>query len=195
MCFHFVIGELVPMKQRYIFGAILYAFGYPGSGFAPAIATSFITRYPSVGWRGVYWLLLAGNVAALACWVLFYFPPSFEKKHKGGIESKMYWVKNFDYLGLLLFAAGFVSFLMGMSWGGQEYPWKSGAVIGAITGGGVVLVLFVLWELYAPIKEPLIPMHLFRSGRWVAATVLLGLGAGVVSWHCSLMTRFLANSL
>lgn len=59
------------------------------------------------------------------------------------------------------------------------YPWKSAAVISAIIVGFVVMVIFVLYEIYAPIKEPLIPMHLFLNGRWVAAVVLLGLGAGV----------------
>jgi hypothetical protein len=41
------------------------------------------------------------------------------------------------------------------------------------------MILFVLWEIYAPIKEPLVPMHLFKSGRWTCSVVLLGLGAGV----------------
>lgn len=59
------------------------------------------------------------------------------------------------------------------------YPWRSAAVISAIVLGFLVLVAFVLWEIYAPIKEPLIPMHLFLNGRWVAAVVLLGSGAGV----------------
>lgn len=42
-----------------------------------------------------------------------------------------------------------------------------------------MLCLFVLWEIYVPLREPLIPMHLFRSGKWVSSVVLLGLGAGV----------------
>lgn len=41
------------------------------------------------------------------------------------------------------------------------------------------MVLFALWEVYAPLKEPLIPLRLFKDGRWVVACVLLGLGAGV----------------
>ncbi|KAF2668524.1 siderophore iron transporter [Microthyrium microscopicum] len=179
LCFHFVMGELVPMKYRYTGGAILYLFGIPGSGFGPAMATSFITKYPSVGWRAIYWLLLAGNVVALICWILFYFPPSFHKKHRNDIDSKMYWVKNFDYIGLALFTCGFVAFLLGLSWGGATYPWKSAAVIVSIVGGFAVLVVFVLYEIYAPQKEPLLPVHLFRNGHWVASCVLLGLGAGV----------------
>jgi hypothetical protein len=85
------MGELVPMKYRYIGNAGLYLFCLPGSGFGPVISYAFVQS--SVGWRGVYWLLLAFNATALILWVLFYFPPSFHKKHRNDIDSKMYWVK------------------------------------------------------------------------------------------------------
>lgn len=54
-------------------------------------------------------------------------------------------------------------------------------MISAIVVGGAVLAIFVLWEIYAPVKEPLVPMHLFKNIRWVAAVILLSIGAGVVS--------------
>ncbi|CAO2650293.1 Nn.00g015850.m01.CDS01 [Neocucurbitaria sp. VM-36] len=180
LSFHFVIGELVPMKHRYFAIGLMYLFTYASSGFGPAISASFVAYHPNVSWRGVYWLLLAMNVAAFICWTAFYFPPTFAEKHKNDANrSKMYWLKHFDWIGTFLFASGFIVFLMGLSWGGSVYPWKSAAVISAIIIGFVVLVAFVLWEIYAPIKEPLIPMHLFTNGRWVAAVVLLGSGAGV----------------
>lgn len=69
--------------------------------------------------------------------------------------------------------------MMGLNWGGSVYPWKSGHVIGAIVAGFVGLVIFVLWESYAKLKEPLVPMHLFKNRGWNAATVLSGLGASV----------------
>lgn len=180
MSFHFVIGELIPLRYRYIGNAVLYLYTIPGSGLAPSIAYDFMQKYPSVGWRGIYWMILAINGAALACWVLFYFPPSFQKKHRGEENSTVgYWLKNFDWLGFFLLAGGFLVFLLGMSWGGVVYPWKSAATISSIVIGVVVMVLFVLWEFYAPLKEPLIPMHLFKNGQWAVACVLLGLGAGV----------------
>lgn len=43
--------------------------------------------------------------------------------------------------------------------------------------GGVTLIAFTLWEIYADLKEPLLPMHLFKNFAWVAACILLGLGA------------------
>jgi MFS family permease len=92
LSFHFVMGELVPMKYRYLGGAILYLFGLPASGFGPVISYAFSTE-TTVGWRGVYWLLLAFNGLALILWTAFYFPPSFHKLHRNDIDSKMYWLK------------------------------------------------------------------------------------------------------
>ncbi|KJR86888.1 siderophore iron transporter [Sporothrix schenckii 1099-18] len=180
LSFHFVMGELVPMRYRYVGNAFLYCFTFPGSGVGPSIAFAFVQR--PVGWRGVYWLLLALEGAALVCWVLFYFPPSFAKVHadaRGAQATKTYWIKHFDYVGTVLFSGGFVVFLLGLSWGGSVYPWNAAGTIGPIVVGGVTLVVFVLWEMYAPLREPLLPMHLFRNVEWVAACVLLGLGAGV----------------
>jgi len=103
------------MKYRYLGSGAIYPWSIIGSGMGPAIAYSFITHHPSVSWRGLYWLLLAINGAGCACWVLFYFPPTFKEKHKRDIDSKMYWIKNFDYVGTFLFAAGFIVFILGKS--------------------------------------------------------------------------------
>jgi MFS family permease len=91
LSFHFVMGELVPMKYRYLGGAFLYLFGLPGSGFGPVVSYAF--SQSAVGWRGVYWVLLAFNGLTLILWTCFYFPPSFHKKHRDDIDSKMYWIK------------------------------------------------------------------------------------------------------
>jgi MFS family permease len=126
------MGELVPMKHRYIAHAAMYAFGYPGGGFAPVIGAAFVAYHPNVGWRGVYWFLLGVQVLTLALWTCFYFPPSFQKKHKTDINSKKYWIMHFDYIGWVIFNAGTLVFLLGISWGGSVYPWKSAAVITSV---------------------------------------------------------------
>lgn len=66
----------------------------------------------------------------------------------------------------------------------QVYPWTSARVLSTLLIGVAILVAFVLWELYAPIQEPLVPMKLFKNVHWVAACVLLGLGARSVK-NCS----------
>ncbi|CAK7211014.1 hypothetical protein SCUCBS95973_000986 [Sporothrix curviconia] len=84
--------------------------------------------------------------------------------------------------------------MMGLNWGGSLYPWKSAAVICTIVVGVVALMAFLCWETFMPLKEPLVPVHLFRNRGWNAATVLSGVGASMyyafaIVWPslCSLM--------
>lgn len=50
-----------------------------------------------------------------------------------------------DFGGILLFTAGFLLFLMGLSWGGTLYPWGSAHVIATLVAGAVIIVAFVLY--------------------------------------------------
>lgn len=129
------------------------------------------------------------NFLSGALYFFFYHPPTFNMKYKN--RSKMQQLKDFDFVGCLLFTAGLILFVMGLSWGGSLYPWKSGHVIGTVVTGTLSLVAFTLYEIYMPLKEPLIPMHLFKNTEWVASCVLLALGARYVhqcfstSHHCT----------
>jgi MFS family permease len=98
-------------------------------------------------------------------------------KHRS--ERVTDYVKQFDYVGAFLYTLGLLLFIMGLSWGGSVHPWKSAAVIATLLVGVGLLVAFTLWEIYAPLKEPLVPMHLFRNIPWVMSTVVLGVGAGM----------------
>lgn len=49
----------------------------------------------------------------------FYFPPKFEQLHTRISRRKA--VLNFDYGGVIIFVGSLVSFLLGVSWGGQKY--------------------------------------------------------------------------
>jgi Fungal trichothecene efflux pump (TRI12) len=88
-------------------------------------------------------------------------------------------IQNFDFIGLILLVGGLLIFLMGISWGGSYYPWKSVHVITTIVVGFVTLIVFVLYEALVPLKEPLVPMHLFTNIPWVATMLVVALGASV----------------
>lgn len=178
LSYYYVMGELVPMKYRLHGNAFCYFLTIPGSGLAPLISQAFLKYHPSVGWRGGYYVLIGVNTVSFLCWFFFYHPPTFHMKH-GENASVMKYIKDFDYIGTIIYTGGLLILLMGLNWGGAVYPWKSGHVIGTIVAGAVGLVIFVLWESYAKLKEPLVPMHLFRNGGWNAATILSGLGASV----------------
>jgi len=105
-----------------------------------------------------------------------YFPPTFDEKYAHR-KTKRQVIRDFDFVGLILLVGGLLIFLMGVSWGGQLYPWKSAHVLATIVVGFFVLVAFTLYEALVPLKEPLIPMYLFKNLGWAATMMMVAMGA------------------
>jgi hypothetical protein len=59
--------------------------------------------------------------------------------------------------------------LVGLNFGGTDYPWKSAATIATITVGGITLIVFDLYEAFVSLKAPLIPPALGKDVRGVVA--------------------------
>lgn len=195
LCFAFTINELVPFKYRQLGNAYCYLWGIFSSAVAPIISYAFVVK-TSVGWRGVFYLLIALNAIGLLCWIFFYFPPDFHMKH--GRASKMKYIKNFDYIGTVLATAGLLLFLMGLSWGGSLYAWKSAHVISTIVVGFMLLVAFGFYEAYVPMKEPLLPVHLFKNKGLIISILIWSLGASVyyafaIVWPSMVVTVYAPN--
>jgi hypothetical protein len=85
-------------------------------------------------------------------------------------------LEDFDFTGLVLLVGGLI-FLIGISWGGSYYAWKSAHVIATSVIGFFALVAFVLYETLVPLKGPLVPMHLFKNIPWVPTMMVVALGA------------------
>jgi hypothetical protein len=73
-----------------------------------------------------------------------YHPPTSKQLHVNG-KTKWKAVKELDLLGIILFVAGCVLFLVGPSWGGQAYPWRSVQVLCTIVIGIATLIAFGLY--------------------------------------------------
>ncbi|KIW03535.1 uncharacterized protein PV09_05296 [Verruconis gallopava] len=174
--FAFITGEIVPMKHRFSANAVMYLFCIPFAGLGPAVSKAFIL-YTSAGWRWCYYTMIIVNFVSGVLFFFFYHPPTFHEKFRN--RSRAQQIKNFDYIGTVLFLGGFITFLLGLSWGGSVYPWKSAHVIATMVVGGIILIIFTLWEIYAKLEEPLLPMHLFENFAWVVACILLGIGASI----------------
>ncbi len=72
-----------------------------------------------------------------------YHPPSFKKLHT--VKTRKELIVEIDFLGIFLFIVGVTLFLLGISWGGGKYPWKSAAVICTLVIGAVTIVAFFVW--------------------------------------------------
>ncbi|SPF00461.1 MDR family MFS transporter [Streptomyces sp. MA5143a] len=75
-----------------------------------------------------------------------------------------------DYLGIGLVAIGASALILATSWGGNEYAWGSGVVIGLFVGGAVALALFCWAETRA--AEPMLPMRLFGNPVFTVCSIL-----------------------
>ncbi|KAI0158335.1 fungal trichothecene efflux pump-domain-containing protein [Xylariaceae sp. FL1272] len=82
----------------------------------------------------------------------------------------------------LLYTGALLMVILGWNWGGNVYAWSSAYVIGTIIAGFVGLVLFIIWETFSPLNEPLIAVSLFLNEYWVVATVLSGVDAFAIVW-------------
>ncbi|KAF2817251.1 TRI12-domain-containing protein [Mytilinidion resinicola] len=171
-----VVGELVPIRYRFAAIAVVFIFIIPVSAVGPAVSYAFIFN-TKAGWRGIFYILIALNKLSTILFYVFYHPPSFAMKHD--TARKWEFVKNFDYIGMVLAISALLLLLMGLSWGGVLHPWKSAHVISTIVIGFFLLVAFFVYEAYADLKEPLVPLSLYRNRGWVATTLLWGTGSAL----------------
>lgn len=85
------------------------------NALGPKIALTIVAN-TSAGWRACFYLLIALNAASTLCWYLFYYPPNFNQLHATKTAKSL--LRDFDYVGLVLFSAGMILLLAGLSWGG-----------------------------------------------------------------------------
>ena len=133
------------------------------AGTSPIVAWALYDRTGT--WRTSYYYLLAFHILTAIFVFFFYVPPKFETKHKNDGQTKMQLFKKMDFIGLGMFITGCCLFLIGLSWGGSIYPWKSAATLAPIILGASTLILLGFYETYATIEYPILPPRLFLRLR------------------------------
>lgn len=78
---------------------------------------------------------IISNGLALVLVLIFYWPPGFVGLHPEG-KTRWQQFRELDFIGLLLFAGGLTSFLLGLSWGNNPYSWRSAHVLAPLLLGG-----------------------------------------------------------
>lgn len=143
LTFPVFVAELVPNRARGPINSAIIFSTVPFAAFGPVIARAFIVN-TAQSWRWSYFLGIIINSVALIFFLFFYWPPTYDHLHVNG-KTRLEQIKTIDYIGIFLFTAGIVLFLLGISWGGPVYPWKSDEVICGIVIGALTLVAFIFW--------------------------------------------------
>lgn len=159
------IGDIVPPRERGKWQ------GLSGAVFALASIAGPMTGgwiADNTSWRWAFFASLP--VAALALVVVWF---GFQKQERGERRP-------IDYAGAALLTAGASSGLLAAVWGGAEFPWASGEILGLFGAAGLLLAAFAFRERRA--EEPIMPPELFGNRTFKAAAVaLFPIGAAMFS--------------
>jgi EmrB/QacA subfamily drug resistance transporter len=142
-----VIGDLFSPAERGKYqGYMAGVFGL-SSVIGPTIG-GYLTD--SLSWHWVFFVNIPLGVLVILLFVKFF--PHLKPDNLS---------HNLDFPGLAALILTVVPLMLALSWGGTEYAWGSGQIIGMFVFSIVMLALFVLIESRA--KEPIIPLSLFKN--------------------------------
>ncbi|KAB1904284.1 MFS transporter [Micromonospora tulbaghiae] len=153
-----IISDVVSPRERGRYQGLFGAVFGVSSVAGPLVGGYFAEN----NWRWIFYINVPLAILAIVvCWHVMRLVPFERREH------------TVDWIGAALLVAGVSCLLLALSWGGAEYAWGSGVIVGLFAAGVVLGVLFVVQE--ARTKEPILPLRLFRS-----ATFALANGAGFV---------------
>ncbi|KAL0945934.1 hypothetical protein HGRIS_012214 [Hohenbuehelia grisea] len=133
-----IYADLVSLPERGKFqgiAAMVWAFA---SGMGPPIGG---TLAKSEAWRWLFFLNLPLCGLAIAVVAIYLRVNTPRQGFKKGLLQM-------DWIGVLLIISGALLIMVGLTWGGIKFPWKSIHVLVPISIGAIFLVGFVFFEVY-----------------------------------------------
>jgi EmrB/QacA subfamily drug resistance transporter len=144
-----VIGEMIPPRERGKYQGLIAGVMAIAMIGGPLVGGSITDNW---GWRWSFYINLPIGAVALAMITIVLHLP--KKRGKARI----------DYLGAGLLTVAITSLVLLTTWGGTQYAWGSGMIIGLLVLGLVALGAFIYSQTRA--AEPVMPLHIFRNSNF-----------------------------
>lgn len=153
-----IVTDIVPLRQRPIYIGINQISWFLGSTTGPLIGGLFVSH---TTWRWIFYLNFP------FCGIGFLSVPLVIRLHvkRAPLKERLMHV---DWIGGLLFVSSTCSFLIGLTWGGAQYPWSSWRTLVPLIVGFGGIVATVMWERYGA-PRPFLRLELFDSYSALAA--------------------------
>ncbi|KAL2163263.1 hypothetical protein VTH06DRAFT_5319 [Thermothelomyces fergusii] len=147
-----IFADIVPLRQRPKYFSLVLAAWALGSVLGPLIGGLFVEH---AIWAWCFYINFP------FCGIGLILVPLYVKLTtvKTSLASKLGRV---DWIGGFFFIGGLTSFLVGISWGGIQYEWKSVQSITPIVVGVAGVGIAIVWEIYGA-REPFLRPSLFHS--------------------------------
>ncbi len=155
------LGDIVAPRERGRYMSYMMVVMMLATIGGPLIG-GFITE--NFSWRWIFYINLPVGGAALVYIISTLHLPAKRVNHK------------VDYLGGGLLALAAVSLVLLATWGGTEYRWGSGQIIGLALLAVAATAAFCVVELR--VAEPILPLRVFRNRNFsltMSLTFLTGL--------------------
>lgn len=158
-----IVGDIFPPERRGKWQGIMGAIFGLSSIVGPTIG-GWLVDYSS--WQWVFYINLPIGILAA---VTIYVGLQGEKR----LTDKAV----IDYLGAATLIIATVTMLLGLNFGGIEFPWRSWQIIGLLVTSAATWLIFVFVENRA--KDPILSLDLFKNRTFTITNILgflMGLG-------------------
>ncbi|HEV2412942.1 MAG TPA: MDR family MFS transporter [Candidatus Saccharimonadales bacterium] len=162
-----VIGDLfTPIERGKWQGAIASMFGL-ASVAGPLLGGYLTDTHHLFGlttdWRWIFYVNVP--IGILALFLISTFMPHVTQKRE-----------KIDYLGATFITGGLVSLILALSWGGNQYAWRSWQILSMFALALVFFITFVFVERKA--EAPLLPLSFFKNPVFRVAAPIVFLFGG-----------------
>ncbi|EXJ58460.1 hypothetical protein A1O7_05885 [Cladophialophora yegresii CBS 114405] len=145
-----ILADLVSLREQAVNTSIFQLLNGIGYSVGPVIG-GYLTNS---NWR--YCFVLCAGVSVVSIVGIFLLRndlkpgrvsmsrPLAGQSHLQALASGL---STLDYGGICLFILGVGLLILGTAWGGSTYPWSSGAVLSSLILGGILFILFLVYEM------------------------------------------------
>lgn len=115
----------------------------------------------SAGWRWAFYinLVIGGLCAPVYLWLI----PNLDPRPGVALKDRF---REMDFVGGILTMGAFTSGVMAVSFGGIQYEWNSGTIIGLFVCSAVLFILLGIQQVYTiftNLNRRIFPVEFFRS--------------------------------